>query len=123
MKPSELSSALRRIATAIDQSKKPDRRLVSRDLKKVLAAVSGDVIPLNIKKPVKVDSPDNFSFKSGEPDPELLEHYERNGIDPDPSELESIDHIKQLSNALSKGHIGFEWFSDLVKQELSKAGW
>jgi len=40
MKPSQLASQLRRIAAAIDNSKKPDRTLVARDLKKVLAAVT-----------------------------------------------------------------------------------
>ena len=40
MKPSQLASQLRRIASAIDNSKSPDRTLVARDLKKILAAVS-----------------------------------------------------------------------------------
>lgn len=40
MKPSELATALRRIATRIDNSKRPDRGLVARDLKRVLAAVA-----------------------------------------------------------------------------------
>ena len=40
MKPSQLASQLRRIAAAIDNSKNPDRTLVAKDLKKVLAAVS-----------------------------------------------------------------------------------
>jgi len=40
MKPSQLASQLRRIASAIDSSRNPDRRLVARDLKKVLASVS-----------------------------------------------------------------------------------
>jgi hypothetical protein len=40
MKPSQLASQLRRIASAIDNSKQPDRTLVARDLKKVLASVS-----------------------------------------------------------------------------------
>jgi hypothetical protein len=46
MEPSELANSLRRIATAIDQSKNPDRKLVEQDLKKVLAAVesSGSII-------------------------------------------------------------------------------
>jgi len=39
MKPSELANSLRRIAAAIDNSKSPDRTIVARDLKKVLAAV------------------------------------------------------------------------------------
>ena len=42
MKPSQLASQLRRIAAAIDNSKKPDRTLVARDLKKVLAGLTPD---------------------------------------------------------------------------------
>jgi len=41
MKPSQTAQTLRKIAAAIDASKSPDRRLVARDLKKVLAAVGG----------------------------------------------------------------------------------
>jgi len=41
MKPSQLASQLRRIAAAIDKSRNPDRNLVARDLKKVIAAVDG----------------------------------------------------------------------------------
>jgi len=40
MKPSQLANKLRHIASKIDSSKNPDRTLVARDLKKVLAAVS-----------------------------------------------------------------------------------
>lgn len=39
MKPSEVSSILRRIASAIDKSKNPKRELVARDLKRVLAVL------------------------------------------------------------------------------------
>ena len=39
MKPSDLSKTLRQIAAKIDASKRPDRILVSRDLKRVLAAI------------------------------------------------------------------------------------
>ena len=39
MKPSQLASQLRRIASKIDASSNPDRALVARDLKKILAAV------------------------------------------------------------------------------------
>ena len=42
MKPSQLASQLRRIASKIDSSKSPDRTLVARDLKKVLAVVTAD---------------------------------------------------------------------------------
>lgn len=42
MKPSELANSLRRIASAIDNSKSPDRTLVARDLKRILAGISSD---------------------------------------------------------------------------------
>jgi hypothetical protein len=40
MKPSQLASQLRRIASKIENSKSPDRSLVARDLKKVLAGIN-----------------------------------------------------------------------------------
>ena len=40
MKPSQLASQLRRIASKIEASKKPDRDLVARDLKRTLAALA-----------------------------------------------------------------------------------
>jgi len=40
MKPSELASQLRRIASKIDASKNPDRTLVAQDLKQIIAAVA-----------------------------------------------------------------------------------
>ena len=40
MKPSQVVIALRRIAAGIQASKKPDRRLVVRDLKKIIAKVA-----------------------------------------------------------------------------------
>jgi hypothetical protein len=43
MKPSDTSQALLRIASNIQNSKNPDRTLVARDLKKVLAALAGGV--------------------------------------------------------------------------------
>jgi hypothetical protein len=42
MRPSELSSELRRIAAAVDASKKPDRQLVAAALKRVLRVAAGD---------------------------------------------------------------------------------
>jgi len=39
MKPSQLASQLRRIASKIDASKNPDRTLVAKDLKKVLSSL------------------------------------------------------------------------------------
>jgi hypothetical protein len=47
MKPSELANSLRRIAAAIDASKKPDRRLVARDLKKILSAIKSRFFEVN----------------------------------------------------------------------------
>ena len=41
MKPSQIADALRRIASRIEKSNNPDRRLVAQDLNKVLAAISG----------------------------------------------------------------------------------
>lgn len=52
MKPSELSKELRRIAAAIDSSKNPSRELVLKDIKKIAAAVGGQVNVLN--KPVNI---------------------------------------------------------------------
>ena len=40
MKPSQLASQLLRIASKIENSKSPDRSLVARDLKKVLAGIN-----------------------------------------------------------------------------------
>jgi len=56
MKPSELSRNLRSIAAKIDASRKPDRTLVSRDLKRVLIAMSRTALPQREKR-----SPDNRS--------------------------------------------------------------
>jgi len=39
MKPARASESLRRIASAIDSSKSPDREAVARDLRRVLAAI------------------------------------------------------------------------------------
>jgi hypothetical protein len=47
MKPSQLASQLRRIASKIDNSKSPDRTLVARDLKKILAGLTvSSTIPI-----------------------------------------------------------------------------
>jgi hypothetical protein len=40
MKPSVVANSLRRIASALSNSKNPSRKLVARDLKKILAAIS-----------------------------------------------------------------------------------
>ena len=39
MKPSQVSASLRRIASKIEASKNPDRNLVARDLKRIVAEV------------------------------------------------------------------------------------
>jgi hypothetical protein len=59
VKPSELANSLRRIATAIDASKKPDRRLVARDLKKIIASVNPSVVTI---KEFNYDSGDKRSY-------------------------------------------------------------
>ena len=50
MKPSQLAAKLRQIATTIDNSKQPDRTLVARDLKKVLAAVNAPDAALDLSQ-------------------------------------------------------------------------
>ena len=45
MKPSQLAIQLRRIASKIEASKNPDRTLVARDLKKVIANIDLDMLP------------------------------------------------------------------------------
>jgi uncharacterized iron-regulated protein len=39
MKPSQVAMALRHIASAIQASKNPDRKLVARDLKKIISVL------------------------------------------------------------------------------------
>jgi hypothetical protein len=59
MKPSQLASQLRRIASAIDNSKQPDRTLVARDLKKVLAGIShSSKIVINSYSNIAIRTPD-----------------------------------------------------------------
>lgn len=41
MKPKELSAEIRRIASAIENSKNPSRELVARDIKGLLYAIAG----------------------------------------------------------------------------------
>ena len=41
MKPSQVAIALRRIASGIQASMNPDKRLVARDLKKIIAEIAG----------------------------------------------------------------------------------
>jgi len=40
MKPSQTAGKLRQIATAIENSKRPDRNLVAEDLKKIIASLT-----------------------------------------------------------------------------------
>jgi hypothetical protein len=48
MKPSQLASQLHRIASKIEASKNPDRTLVARDLKQILAAVAEPAKPAKL---------------------------------------------------------------------------
>lgn len=43
MKPSQVASTLRRIATAIEKSRKPDKNLVAKDLKRLISVFTGPV--------------------------------------------------------------------------------
>jgi hypothetical protein len=52
MKPSDLSQELRRIAAGIEKSKSPSKELVLKDIRKLVAAVGGQVNVLN--KPVDI---------------------------------------------------------------------
>jgi monomeric isocitrate dehydrogenase len=49
MKPSDLSKSLRQIAAKIDASKRPDRVLVARDLKRVLVAMDDAGVLVNFR--------------------------------------------------------------------------
>lgn len=51
MKPSQLSSILRRIAAAIDNSKSPSRELVAEDLRRVIS----NLIPTDDVETANVD--------------------------------------------------------------------
>lgn len=37
--------------------------------------------------------------------------------------LEVIDHVTQLAAALTRGEIGFEWYTELSQIELARVGW
>jgi len=64
MKPSELSRNLRTVAAKIDSSKKPDRNLVSRDLKRILAAI--DMGTISFEMPGDQDWDPSFWDRIGE---------------------------------------------------------
>jgi hypothetical protein len=49
VKPSQVQSELVRIATALKNSKKPDRKLVAAALKKVVAAVDGSLLSTTVQ--------------------------------------------------------------------------
>lgn len=53
------------------------------------------------------------------PHPELVACY---GPDAH-TEFEVIDHLRQLTEALRTGSIGFEWFTALSQRELARVGW
>jgi len=66
MKPSELSRSLRSIAAKIDSSRKPDRALVSRDLKRVLIAMNrtaADGLNISYPKEYDITLPDGQKYK------------------------------------------------------------
>lgn len=52
MKPSQVAQALRHIASGIDKSKKPQKALVAKEIKKIISSLSkqaaGDVIVINV---------------------------------------------------------------------------
>jgi len=64
MKPSQVASYLRRIASAIEKSRKPDRLLVARDLRKLIAGIS--LYDPNFKFQGKFTSYDGMNDPSGD---------------------------------------------------------
>jgi len=88
MKPSQLASQLRRIASAIDNSKNPDRTLVARDLKKILSAVTADQafihmnIDLNEHPDLDPDGSSSVAFQNAvESIGGLIENWEGEWLD------------------------------------------
>ena len=79
MKPAELASALRRIASGIENSKQPSRNLVARDLKSLIQKIATD----GLKVEAFHDSHDGA----------LVIHMERNG---------KKTNVKLKDSALSK---------------------
>lgn len=57
MSPSELSASLRRIAAGIDKSKNPDRKLVAKDIKSLLASVEGEAPVASLEVPAVEAAP------------------------------------------------------------------
>jgi hypothetical protein len=51
MNPRQLSSEIRRIASAIENSKNPSRELVARDIQRLISHVAGDNEPASKKNP------------------------------------------------------------------------
>jgi hypothetical protein len=45
----------------------------------------------------------------------MSKEYEYNS-----TQLEVIDHLQQLADALARGWIGFEWYEKLSKRELAR---
>lgn len=52
------------------------------------------------------------------PHPELVATYGADG-----PQLVVIDRLRQLTEALSTGAIGFEWWTELTRRELILVGW
>ena len=77
MKPSQLSTILRRIAAKIDSSRNPSRILVERELRRILAAMAPDG-GSDEDNPSEKDMMKNRS-KEMEPYFELMEKYEKQG--------------------------------------------
>lgn len=59
--PSFISSQLRRIATAIDNSSNPSRALVARDLQRLILHLSSSVSDINVTFDIEHSSPTKYS--------------------------------------------------------------
>lgn len=71
MKPGQLISTLRRIASSIERSKNPDRNLVARDLKKVVATLLGEYNVMIKGAEVKMTSVEIEKFLREKPSNEV----------------------------------------------------
>jgi hypothetical protein len=105
MKPSQLVTTLRRIASNIERSENPDRSLVARDLKKVVAILLDKFMN---KTSILIDSYKQEAIKTKDPVSELkrriLEQVSNGeeilGYDGDPVTLANIDqHFEDIKNA------------------------
>ena len=86
MKPSQIAQELNHIASKIQHSKNPDRKLVARDLKRMLAAL-GDVqlgqpqtcsVQVQVVAQLNVDvaCPPGYDPEESMPTPEMLREAE-----------------------------------------------